>query len=93
MNINKMDSGECDVTHEGGADKICISEECKLSNPFVCGQCEESHEHNGTILAVRINKIKQTQGRMKQKLERAKGLQLRIEEMKSNFERTISHWA
>ena len=51
------DAKQCTVGKEGGAEKICISEDCTLDNPYVCVTCEEEHEHNGSILTVRVAKI------------------------------------
>lgn len=32
-------SSECSVRVDSGADKVCISEDCSLSNPYVCSNC------------------------------------------------------
>ena len=49
---------ECKVTQKNGANKICANPECNLNNRFICGECEEAHEHGGSLSMVRINKIK-----------------------------------
>ena len=47
----------CLNTHQNGATKLCIDAKCDVSNPFICDDCEESHEHSGALVAVRIKKI------------------------------------
>ena len=57
-----MDTALCPNISEHRPNKICINDNCNLSNPYICPECEELHEHEGVILAVRLTKLEEIHG-------------------------------
>jgi len=47
----------CTVDSSNGADRICINPDCTLKNIFVCGSCEDFHDHNGSQMTIKLKKI------------------------------------
>lgn len=55
----------------------------------MCGACEEAHEHNGTILAVRVSKVKEIYNKIKHRKEENDHAVSRLQELRENINSKI----